>query len=744
MMSPCIAVILVVFFQDSSGGAGISQTELFLGLGYFLANSMLSAARHGFTSAAVFDQQLRGPAWISHELDDRSSLKRTWLDPSIAVLRQEVHFAGQRLGIQLSAQWFIARQSMLPAILAMLEPSIAHATALKRSQGASSVQANYVSDDTVSGGVFGIGLAQPEAAGVAGDAAAKGAVPGKSYPVDTTNPMVGGQGFSRQNSFSPSSPPGTDSSSRRSPVHAPSSVEGVYSVLGKEVVFSLEALVVSAASRSQPASSRVAIQAAAAVAAVCSGLHYVAFFSQGQEMDTEVLEILSRVLLYVLCCLMHWNVLVYLIVAVVDYRRRRLMSSSLTAVLQGPCFGTPIARHATQDAIEQAVEAAVQSGSVRDMLSTSGLPAFNPFNVGAAPPRPSQARASLAQQATDHLLSLPLEKRLAIQAEIVPFVYPSLPLVDLSRPENAVAWIRARSLVTDFGSMFFLRIQLAVTILGIYTLWLVIASVSLIVSHGVNIGEGLRSDALYIACMVNVVLMSATLVTCMANGAYCNNDLTWQADQLSKTALSTSQLSHSLRVLHRISADGQVMPGVPAPRSNTFNRPGNPQVSKASLAHMEGAQDSSGLSAEMLLAHGSAVHLWREAFASTLLARISRIVSTTADGRALLEQLGVKGCAALDPVDTVLQQESTVRLSQTAVLRLLTAVPMSTVRMLLADLELSQQSLVAVRDVVGLYVRTHRLRILGLPATDTSAGYTLGALACMASVFLHAVLSHVR
>ena len=738
MVAPCVAVILLVFHFDESSGSGISSTELSLGLGYFLASCMLAAARHGFTSDAVFEQQLQGPTAISHALNDRMSLKDSWLHPPIEVLRQEAHMASRRLGIELSAQWFIARQSMLPAILAMLEPSISHANALRGNSSSLPALPNFVADNSGSGFLSDEWMAHE--AGSAADIIRKSSSQGKLLDVDTTNPMVEG----------PSHHPlsgvvlGSDlRSGRNSPLHPVTSVDGVYNMLGKEAVFSLEAMVVSAAARSQPGNVQLASRLAALVAMVSASLHYVAFFSQGKVLEMGVIVSISRVTLFLLCSLMHWNVLEYLVVAVVDYRRRRLMSSTLTAVLQGPCFGTPAAQQATQNAIDQAVESAVQSGAVRDILSTSGLPAFNPFNVGAAPPRPSQARASLAQQATDHLLSLPVEKRMAIKAEIRPVVYPSLPLVDLSRPENAVAWIRARSLVSDFGSVFFLRIQLVVTILGILTLWLVIATVSSMTSFGVAIGDGLGGDSLYVACVVNIVAMAAALVTCMANGAYCNNDLSWQADQLSKTAISTSQLAHSLRVLHRIGADGkapQVAAAPPSARGGTFNRSANAQSKGSTLAHMEGTQDRNGLSAQMLLAQGSAVHLWREAFASTLLARISRIVAASAEGRALLVQMGVKGLAQADAVDMVLQQETTVRLSQTAVLRLLSALPLPAVRLLQADLEHSQNSLVAVRDALSLYVRTHRLCIIGLPATDTSAGYTLGALACAGSIFVHAML----
>ncbi len=746
LVAPCLALVAFVLYfvlDDGTASGSLSSTELALAVGYFLASCGLVGAKYGFTAPEIAKMQNHGPSYISTALSSRMSVVCSWLTPPVEILRHEARLACQRLGMELSAHWMIARQSMMPAVLAMLEPSICHALQLQQAEVDGKVVATFVDEDCTAPN-------SPDSAssehGPGSAAAAHGKQTGTMRPfnVDTTNPMVESQGPSRQSSMNNVSVSRSDSgvlSPRARGLHCTaSSVKGVYSILGKEVIFSLEAFVVSCAARSQPAGVGFMLRAAGVAAAAASAVPYIVFFANGGTMNISVGVIAARVLLFLLATLAHWSLLVFLVVATVDYRRRRLMAATLSSVLQRPCFGTPSALLASREAEDQAVESSVQSGSVRSMLATSGLPAFNPFNVGAAPPRPSQARASLAQQATDHLLSLPEEQRRAIKEEIRVFVYPSLPLVDLSRPENAIAWVRARSIVSDFGGPAFVRIQLALTILGICTLWLLIASLSSFFTHEVGFGESIGQDALYASCIVNFFAMVCTLVTCMADGAYSNNDLAWQADRLGKTAISASQLAHSLRVLHNITPDGKVLQGGGS-RSGTFARAKSPKTSQASLAHMEGAVDSSGNSAQMHLAQGSALHLWRETFASTLLARIARIISYSADGRTLLGQLGVKGQSHADPVDMVLQQECTVRLPQASVLRLLLALPSSAVRALLVDLADSQMSLVAVRDTLSLHVRTHPLRILGLPATDVSAGYTLAALACFGSVILHAAAS---
>ena len=136
------------------------------------------------------------------------------------------------------------------------------------------------------------------------------------------------------------------------------------------------------------------------------------------------------------------------------------------------------------------------------------------------------------------------------------------PIIDVTRPSNAFAWLRLRELTSEIGLHFQLRMQLYLAVAVLLVVMLDIGAVSRILTPGSTRGVGTdpETDILLAQAVMHTAVMLGLVVLCIIFGALANSQASKQAEALMHAGVELEEVARELQEAMRRQNTGQCAP----------------------------------------------------------------------------------------------------------------------------------------------------------------------------------------
>jgi len=124
------------------------------------------------------------------------------------------------------------------------------------------------------------------------------------------------------------------------------------------------------------------------------------------------------------------------------------------------------------------------------------------------------------------------------------------PIIDVTRPSNAFAWLRLKELMSEVGLHFQLRMQLYLAVAVLLVLVLDIGAVSRAYGSGTlqGFGHDAETDIIIVQAIVHTVVMLSLVVLCVLLGAYANGQASKQAEALMHAGVELEEVARELQL----------------------------------------------------------------------------------------------------------------------------------------------------------------------------------------------------
>lgn len=171
------------------------------------------------------------------------------------------------------------------------------------------------------------------------------------------------------------------------------------------------------------------------------------------------------------------------------------------------------------------------------------------------------------------------------------------PIIDVTRPSNAFAWIRLREVLGDMGLRFQKRMQLYVAVGCLLVILLDISAAASAVGSYVW-GQDLGMDLLVLYSSTHTAVVLVVVGTCVLLGAVANAEAAAQAEALMHSQVELEEVSRELQVVaeHR----AVVAAGGARGRISSRAGPGTPLTGLGMLGRQPSADTDTSLDDERL------------------------------------------------------------------------------------------------------------------------------------------------
>ena len=214
----------------------------------------------------------------------------------------------------------------------------------------------------------------------------------------------------------------------------------------------------------------------------------------------------------------------------------------------------------TQDAQSDTVHSVSSAASHRQAKSKSAIPQELHIGVGhhqAHLPAPI-AQLSDADSDAPELegTGVPMEEDAEALIERVMVstagadVGSKPPIIDVTRPSNAFAWLRLKEIMSEVGLHFQLRMQLylAVAVLLVFLLDIGAISRAYGSSEVLGFGHDAETDIIVVQAIVHSAIMLLLVILCVLFGAYANSQASKQAEALMHAGVELEEVARELQL----------------------------------------------------------------------------------------------------------------------------------------------------------------------------------------------------
>jgi len=134
------------------------------------------------------------------------------------------------------------------------------------------------------------------------------------------------------------------------------------------------------------------------------------------------------------------------------------------------------------------------------------------------------------------------------------------PIVDVTHPSNAFAWLRLKELMSEMGMHFQLRMQMYLAVAVLLVLLMDIGAVSRVFGSGTlkELGQNAETDIIVAQAIVHSIIMLALVVLCMLLRAFTDSQASNQAEALMHAGVEVDEVARELQLALQQRAAGRM------------------------------------------------------------------------------------------------------------------------------------------------------------------------------------------